>query len=270
MRLNIRHYLILIIFCFGIAWLPGPAIAVVDLLYFIATPGSTSIVLSWETATEFDNAGFFVQRGLYAGGPFTTITPLIVSIGDPFTGHYYQYEDIDVEIGIQYYYVLQILNADSTSDFTTPVAAIIPAPTVTPTITPTRTQTLVISPTTTFTPTSLASATQMATSFLPTNTVTLTLAPTATTTRTPTSTLEPISITGVKFPAVTTTPSLTSVGDEGSESSPGEANVDVETSTSAGSRVLYIVGLVILLWFVLALFLFFVIRYISRDAKNNQ
>jgi hypothetical protein len=271
MKRRISYYLFLIVFVIWLASSTGNVLAVVDLLYFMATPGSTSILLSWETATEFDTAGFYIQRGLAVWGPFTTITSRIISIGDPFTGHYYQYEDTNVEIGIQYYYILQILNADGTSDFTAPVGAIILTPTTTPTFTPTRTQIPVQSPTSTLTltSTSLASATLTAIFQIPTSTVTFTLESTATTTRTPTTTLVPISISGVDFPVLTTTPSPTSSIDKVIESSPEVTEPGAEMSITPRTRVLSIVGLVIFLWVALALFLFIVIRHISRDAKNN-
>jgi hypothetical protein len=263
--------LLFLILCTAI-WPNRLAVAVVDLLYFYATPGTTSIILSWETATEFDNAGFFIQRSLEAAGPFTTITPLITSVGDPFIGHYYQYEDMSVQIGVQYYYVLQILNADGTSDYTAPVAAIIPAPTATPTSTPTRTPTPILSPspTMTFTPTSLATATQTITSVLPTNTVTLTLAPTATNTRTPTATLEPISNFGINFPAQIASPST--IAEVVTAENPTNLMDEIRDTPGSptGVRVQSTLVVAIILWLAIAVFLFFVIRYIIRNEKQSS
>ena len=271
MKSRFSHYLLLIITIFGMILPAGSAWAVVDLLYFMATPGSTTILLTWETATEFDNIGFYVLRGENAAGPFEPISPRILSLGDPLMGQLYSYEDVTVSIGVQYYYVLEILNADSTSDFTVPIAAIIPAPTATPTITPTRTQTPIVSitPTPTFTPTSLVVAAQTATSALPTNTSTPTQTPTATTTRTATTTLGPISTAGVSFPALTPSPSITLMAGETDESSPEVAEAGDAVSGVSGTRVLSIVVLVIILWIGLAVFLFLVVRHFSRNEQQN-
>jgi hypothetical protein len=271
MKFKFNLFLLLFLVLCTAIWPTRLAVAVVDLLYFYATPGTTSIILSWETATEFDNAGFFIQRGLEAAGPFTPITPLITSVGDPFIGHYYQYEDTSVQIGVQYYYVLQILNADGTNDYTSPVAAIIPAPTATPTITPTRTPTPILSPspTVTFTPTSLATATQTITSVLSTSTITLTLAPTATNTRTPTATLEPISNSGRNFPAQIVSPSAMAHVVTGENPTTLMDEIRDTPGSPTGGRVQSILVVAIFLWLALAVFLFCVIRTISRNEKQS-
>jgi hypothetical protein len=272
MKFKLLLFLLLLLVLCGAAWPIRFAFAVFDLLDFYATPRTTSIMLSWETATEFDNARYYIQRGVEIAGPFTTITPLITSVGDPYTGHYYQYEDTSVQIGIQYYYVLQILNADGTSDFTAPVEAIIQSPTTTPTSTPTHTPTPVLSPSTaaTITPTAQVPATQTAIAVMPANTVTLTLAPTATNTRTPTTTLEPISIAGIIFPAQTPSPS--EISESVAVANPTTEMNEVRGTpvSPSGGRVQSILIVAILLWVALAVFLFFVIRYISRNVTQSS
>ncbi len=271
MKYKLLLFLLLLVLC-NAAWPIRFAFAAVDLLDFSATPRTTSIMLSWETTKELKNARFYIQRGLEVVGPFTSIIPQITYVGNPFTGHYYHYEDTSVQIGIQYYYVLQIINADRTSDFTSSVGAIIPALTTAPTITPTRTPTSILStsPTLTFTPTTLATATRITASVLPANTATLTLAPTATNTRTPTTTLEPISISGINFPAQMQSPSETV---EAVAVANPTTEVDVVRGTpgsATGGRVQAILIVAILLWVALAVFLFFVIRYISRNVTQSS
>src|SRR4030066_706561 len=135
--------------------LPGQtAIASVELLYFLALPGDHSITLIWETATELDNAGFYVQRGEDPGGSFSRISQFIPSLGDPFTGHYYSYIDTSALPGLLYYYVLEIVGADGLSEYSTIVSAMIGGPTTTPTLTLTQTPPVIAYQTATFTSTS--------------------------------------------------------------------------------------------------------------------
>ena len=51
--------------------LPGSAMpveAVVTLLSFTASPGDSQVLLEWETASEIDNAGFFLHRSTAEAG----------------------------------------------------------------------------------------------------------------------------------------------------------------------------------------------------------
>jgi hypothetical protein len=272
MKLKPRWFFWLMTLILLVCTLPGgSAGAVVDLLYFHATPGTVSIMLSWETATEFDNIGFYVQRSLTGSGPFTRVSSLILSYGDPLTGHNYTYEDVAVSIGVQYYYILEILNADNTSSFTAPVAVIIPAPTATPTLTPTRTLTPVVTPTLTLTstPTGQATATKTPVSVLPTYTLTFTPSPTTTPTHTPTTTLEPVIISNLVFPAFSpTVDKITETVD--AISSAAEINIihDTEPPVSETQNQPLIITLVIL-WMVLGLFLFLGVRTVKRDGKQS-
>lgn len=249
----------------------GSVLAVVDLLYFIATPGNVSIVLTWETATEIDNIGFYVQRGITSTGPFTRISPLIISIGDPLTGHLYDYEDTTVEIGVLYFYVLEVLNADGTSNLTIPVGAIIPAPTSTATTTSTQTNTPVItpSPTTTRTPTLTVVPALISSTVMPTFTTSPTFTTTAAYTATPTTTLEPFSSTAINFPVwnptITRSPESVAIADE----SPKVTEIEDAIIATNGDQTQLIVIIVILLWFVLALLIIFVVRNLNRENKRN-
>jgi hypothetical protein len=66
------------------------------------------IVLTWETASEVDTAGFHVHRGLSPDGPFELVTDTpIPAQGDPLVGATYQYEDRDLVWGRRYYYQLE-------------------------------------------------------------------------------------------------------------------------------------------------------------------
>lgn len=264
--------LMIIVILLAAALAVGSAIAVVDLLYFQATPGTNSIMLTWETATEFDNIGFYVRRGLAISEPFTRISPLILSYGDPLSGHIYNYEDADVVIGVQYFYTLEILNADNTSEFTAPVAAIILAPTATSTVTPTRTPTPVITPTTTMTPTPTgsATATRTSTSILPTYTLTLTPSPTDTYTPTPTTTLEPVSVSGLVFPAFSPTASIITDTTTSVSSITATSIVLSPEIPAPESQNRLLILFLIILWIILTLFLFLGILSIRRDGIHRK
>jgi hypothetical protein len=257
MKVKALSRLLIIVTILGAVNPGGSVLAVVDLLYFIATPGNVSVVLTWETATEFDNIGFYVRRGSTSTGPFTRISPLIISIGDPLTGHLYNFEDTSVEIGVLYYYVLEVLNADGTSNLTIPVSAIIPGPTATATTTATQTATPVVSPSPTTT-----------------NTPPLPVAPASTSTlsytATPTTTLELFSSTGINFPVWNPTriktPEAVAIVEVATEV------VKIDDTAVAGNRarIQPMVIIAILLWVTLALFIFFIIRFLGREDKNNQ
>ncbi len=250
---------------------PGGAVmAVVDLLYFIATPGNTSITLTWETATEFDTIGFYIQRGINSTGPFSRISPLIISLGDPLTGHLYDYVDTTVEIGVLYFYVLEVLNADSTSDLSIPVSAIIPAPTSTSTSTPTKTSTPAYSPSPTLTspPTFPVFPVLTITTALYTSTSSPTSTETATSTTSPTTTLEPFSSNGINFPvweSTTTTPEAVVHATSVIEADPRE---DVDMAGKS-AQIQPIVIITVILWITLAIFILFVVRYVSREKYNK-
>ena len=157
----------------------GTARAAIDLVSFTAAPGDGHILLAWETATEFDNAGFFIVRSQAEDGEYIRISPFIQAEGDGVTGAEYEYEDQDVTNGVLYYYKLEAIGNDQSSEFYGPVTAILPTPTptATNTSTPTRTPTSTATRTATRTPTRTPFSTPA------------TLTPTASETPTPTASM---------------------------------------------------------------------------------
>jgi hypothetical protein len=116
------------------------ALAAVDLIpgSFKATPEGETIRVTWETASEVDALGFYVQRSLQEGGDYQRISDLIPA-EHPIIGGSYAYIDTDVEIGNTYYYLLEALDIYSASEFYGPVPATLSPPTTatpTPTATP--------------------------------------------------------------------------------------------------------------------------------------
>lgn len=245
--------------------------AAVDLLYFSADPGTSSIVLYWETATEFNNVGFRIHRGLNVAGPFTPISDFIPSGTDPFMGYYYQYEDDTVFIGVQYYYTLEIVNNDGTSEFTLPIGAIIPAPTPTHTITPTRTVTPGATPssTTTQTPTSVTVASSTPTNILPSHTPTHTPQPTASLTHTSTTTLEPFELIEIGFPVVAATVTASPETVPVQREAVITQTPAVDHKIDPGNTVLIIITASIL-WIALAIFLMLFIKRLKHNEKTRQ
>jgi hypothetical protein len=66
------------------------------------------IVLTWETASEVDTAGFHVYRSPSPDGPFERVTDTpIPAQGDPLVGATYQHEDRNLAWGQRYYYQLE-------------------------------------------------------------------------------------------------------------------------------------------------------------------
>jgi len=146
------------LFATQVAW------AVVTLVYFRATPQDERVLLEWETATEIDNAGFFVNRSLAQFSGYVRVSTFIPSEGDDLTGGFYQYYDLNVTNGVTYWYLLEAVNLDQSTEFHQPPVSAVPG---------------------NQTPTSTTMATGTVTT-TPSGTGTLTATPTQTQTRTPT------------------------------------------------------------------------------------
>ncbi len=201
-----KFYFILYVFpLLVLLWfMPGMDHAVhasVELLYFIGTPGNGTVELEWETATEIDNAGFYVSRTTYAGGNFVQIGEFIPAKGDSITGAYYSYIDNNVDNGDTYFYRLESWSTSNVVEYSEPISVTPGSPVNTATATvpqsPTATQSL--------TPQTSPSSTQTLAS-----SETLTITPTnqdTDNTRTPTATSTRASIPAPTItPAPTTTP----------------------------------------------------------------
>ena len=248
--------------------------AAVDLLYFRTQPGQNSITLQWETATEIDNAGFYIQRSLEIDAGYQRITNFITSQGDQFTGHYYEYIDQTVSSGIIYYYKLEMISAGGNSEYSDAVNGIINVST------PTTTTTQAINPTNTTTPTSTnlvntatatstRTATAVSTRSNPTPSSTLpavptqTIAPAYTPSQTPTTTLMPLPAITLIFPAYTATNTITATHQFGSISETND-NQDNGGRSVFSQRLKLLIIVVIILWLILALFLVIYFRQLKQ------
>lgn len=98
--------------------------AAVTLTYFIAQGQADSIRLTWETASELDNSGYYVRRSLSQTGQFNRISSFIPSTGDSLIGATYRYTDTNVIIGTIYWYQLESVDFSQNSQFYDPVSAV--------------------------------------------------------------------------------------------------------------------------------------------------
>jgi hypothetical protein len=72
-----------------------------------------SIVVTWETASEVDTAGFLVYRSDSADGPFSLLDGTVIPArGDPLVGASYRYDDRQVAWGRRYFYQLEEIQRD--------------------------------------------------------------------------------------------------------------------------------------------------------------
>lgn len=86
------------------------------LVYQLATPPKVKI--SWETATELQTAGFNLYRSTSPTGEFELVNrdQLIPSRGTTTSGASYTYLDNNVEAGKTYYYLLEEIELDASSN----------------------------------------------------------------------------------------------------------------------------------------------------------
>lgn len=146
------------------------ALGAVELIYFEGTVQEDGVLLEWETATEFNNAGFSVYASDQGDedDKYRQISPFIPAEGDGVTGAEYSYPHEEVSAGVTYYYKLLSLDSFGSGEFSDPVAVTVPAdwgqPSPTPTLTPTETQPAGSSATPTPTPTATGEASPSPTS----------------------------------------------------------------------------------------------------------
>lgn len=143
----------------------------VGLVGFSAATHANGVLLTWETATELNTAGFIFHRRTGPTGEFAYLEQigLIDALGSPALGYIYQVVDETAVLGQTYTYRLIEIEYDSSQNTLADVTITVGAtPTPTPSRTPTATATMI--PTTapgtggTMTPTPTATATATATS----------------------------------------------------------------------------------------------------------
>jgi uncharacterized repeat protein (TIGR01451 family) len=95
----------------------------VDLVFFRAVFDSNRVVLTWQTATEWDLLGFNIYRATSPAGPWyldpprpineSMISPRVPGVTG--MGAAYQFIDEDVEPNVTYYYLLEDIHIDFAS-----------------------------------------------------------------------------------------------------------------------------------------------------------
>ena len=69
-------------------------------VFLVRISSPACVVVTWETASEVDTAGFFIYRGESPDALYDCITGhLILARGDPLVGDSYRYEDREVVWG---------------------------------------------------------------------------------------------------------------------------------------------------------------------------
>ena len=94
----------------------------IDLLSFTATGANDAVQVSWETASETGNLGFYLYRADSPDWTYRRITDqLIAGLDFSAAGRVYSYSDTDVSAGQAYYYKLEDLDMDGQRTFHGPV-----------------------------------------------------------------------------------------------------------------------------------------------------
>ncbi len=106
---------------FGMTNLP-PGPLPVELLDFTAAPAERAIQLDWTTVTEINNAGFEVERSLFAAEGFEKIG-WVAGQGNSSEKHEYDLLDRNVESGVTYFYRLKQVDTDGTFSYSKVVSA---------------------------------------------------------------------------------------------------------------------------------------------------
>ena len=252
--------------------------AAVALIYFAADGHDGLVVLTWETASELNNVGFFIRRSLERDRGYLRVSEFIPTHGDDLLGGVYDYVDTDVTNGVTYWYKLESIDDNQGPYLHSPPVSAVPGP---PTIA-TQTATQVLPTTTpTTTPTNLPQLTDLPTrtsTLIPANTSVLPIQGTATVTPmqilssptqpisgqigitqqvTSTATLIPVPEIAMEFPSAPVS------GQENlSDPDAAQAVIDAESSQSNNSPTpqLALIGGILLFWLVLGGFLVYSIR----------
>ena len=87
----------------------------VELSHFRAARDKTTgtVVITWSTQSELNNAGFFIKRSQRRDGQFTIINPtMILGAGTTTEKQFYTYTDTTVQPNVVYYYQIEDVSLD--------------------------------------------------------------------------------------------------------------------------------------------------------------
>lgn len=92
----------------------------IELSYFTATAAERVVDLAWKTASETDNAYFYLERS--EDGVAFSVIERLEGAGNSPTPRYYQYADERVEKGRMYYYRLRQVDFDGSYSYSSIVS----------------------------------------------------------------------------------------------------------------------------------------------------
>jgi hypothetical protein len=108
---NLPHQANKVMILLGLMWIILALVIVA--LQFVMSP---KIEIEWETETEIDTAGFNIYRSDTADGEYLRINEQIIpSQSDAVSGASYIFKDNDVERGKTYYYQLEDIEYDNST-----------------------------------------------------------------------------------------------------------------------------------------------------------
>jgi len=97
----------------------------VQMTAFLAEPEEQGIHLVWRTASESHAVGFYVWRSSAEKGDYQRVShALIPAVGNDSHGGEYGFLDRQVQEGVTYWYRVECVSTDGTSDFYGPVSAL--------------------------------------------------------------------------------------------------------------------------------------------------
>ena len=129
-----------------------PFNTIIELSYFNASSLNGQVKLTWETASEIDNAGFNLYRAETDNGEYAKINDsLIPAEGSSTQGTAYEFVDTGVQNGKTYYYKLESINLSGNSELFGPTSVTLSSSTSTTTTTQLSTTTTEPTSTTTST-----------------------------------------------------------------------------------------------------------------------
>jgi hypothetical protein len=258
--------------------------AEVILNYFRASSQSDGILIEWETSSEANSDGFYILRSLRQNQDFTRINIFFLSDSEAGEGVFYSYLDDQVVNGNVYYYKLEAIDQDGSSELFGPVTVGYKLQTATPTLTgtitpglpitnltntPSPTRGLTTQPYVTPTPTRTGSIVELATQTLvPSATITGTI----TTIASETPTLEPLPTFELIFPAITATRAVTSTSISTPKLLLSEENrVSTIPPQPISSRNVFLLGIIILLWLTLIGFMvLWIWKFFQDDLEVEE
>ncbi|MEM1328080.1 MAG: T9SS type A sorting domain-containing protein [Bacteroidota bacterium] len=100
--------------------LSGGTVLPVELLYFRGEMIKNQAVLSWETTSEINNEGFYLERSL--DGVLFTAIDFIKGAGNSLVNQKYTYTDQEIKRGQTYYYRLKQMDFDGVFEYSSIIA----------------------------------------------------------------------------------------------------------------------------------------------------